>query len=76
MSPYAEMLDRLERRIVVSGISNDDPELALVGQMLGRTGTLPAIAEILSDPTQPEPIRMRALARAMGALRHTTTAAA
>jgi DNA mismatch repair ATPase MutS len=52
------------------GISNDDPELTTVGQMLSQTGMMPAVAEILSDPSQPEPLRMRALARAMVTLRH------
>ncbi len=74
MSPYSEMLDRLERRIAVFGISNDDPELAVVGQLLGQTGHLPGIAEVLSDPNQPEPVRMRALSRAMEALRSTVAA--
>lgn len=70
MSPYADLLDRLERRIAGYGISNDDPELTTVGRLLRQTGELPAVAEILSDPDQPEPLRMRALARAMVTLRH------
>lgn len=69
MNSYSETLDRLERRISGYGISNDDPELAAIGHLLARTGTLPAVAEILTDPSQPEPVRMRALSRAMGALR-------
>lgn len=75
MSPYGDLLDRLERRIAGYGISNDDPELTTVGRLLRQTGRLPAVADILSDPSQPEPLRMRALARAMVALRHTDAAA-
>ena len=74
MSPNADVLDRLERRIAGYGISNDDPELTTVGRLLRETGKLPAVADILSDPNQPEPLRMRALARAMVTLRHTTAA--
>lgn len=69
MNRYTNLLDRLERRISGYGISNDDPELVAIGRMLAGTGTLPAVAAILTDPTQPEPVRMRALSRAMGALR-------
>lgn len=75
MNPYSEMLDRLERRISIYGIANDDPALATIANLLVRTGTLPAVAGILADPAHPEPLRMRALARAMQALRSVRTAA-
>jgi len=75
MNRYSDTLDRLERRISGYGISNEDPALAAIGHLLAGTGTLPAIAAILVDPTQPEPVRMRALSRAMGALRRIEDAA-
>jgi hypothetical protein len=75
LNPYSEMLDRLERRILTQGIANDDPALPAIGELLVRTGTLPAVAGILTDPRQPEPARMRALARAMQALRSVRVAA-
>jgi hypothetical protein len=75
MNPYSEMLDRLERRISIHGIDNNDPALATIADLLVRTGTLPAIAGILADADQPESLRMRALARAMRALRSVRIAA-
>jgi hypothetical protein len=75
VNPYSEMLDRLERRIAIQGIANDDPALPAIGELLVRTGTLPALAGILADPRQPEAPRMRALARAMQALRNVRIAA-
>jgi hypothetical protein len=69
MHTYLEVLDELEHRIAVDGLHAHDPALAAIADVLVRTGTLPTIAGILADPTQPEAARMRALARAMAALR-------
>lgn len=69
MHSYSELLDRLEYRIAVDGIHPHDAELATLADILVRTNTLPTIAGILADPNQPEPARMRALARAIRALR-------
>jgi hypothetical protein len=75
MNRYSDTLDRLERRISGFGISGDDPALEAIGHLLAGTGTLPGVAAILTDPNQPEPVRMRALSRAMGALRAIDSAA-
>lgn len=69
MQSQNELLDRIEHQIAVDGLTPHDPELAVLADLLVRTGTLPTIAGILSDPSQPEPARMRALARAIQALR-------
>ena len=69
MRTHTEFLDALERHIAVHGISGRNADLARVADMLVRTGALPTIAGILSDPTEPEPARIRALARASTALR-------
>lgn len=74
MNTYVEMLDRLEQRIARDGLTGHDTELARIGDLLVRTGVLPAVAGILSDPTQPEVVRMRALSRASRALRMVPTA--
>ena len=69
MHTYTELLDSLEHRIAVDGLHAHDPELAAFADLLVRTNTLPTVAGIISDPSQPEPARMRALARGMQALR-------
>jgi hypothetical protein len=74
MNTYVEMLDRLEQRIAIDGLTGHDAELARIGDLLVRTGILPAVAGILSDPTQPEVVRTRAFSRASRALRMAPTA--
>jgi hypothetical protein len=69
MNRYTEILDSIERRIATDGLQNHDADLATIANILVRTGTLPTVAGILTDPTQPEPARMRALARATRAIR-------
>ena len=69
MNAYTELLDRLEQRIAIDGLAGHDAELSKLGDLLVRTGTLPTVAGILSDPTEPDVTRMRALARASRALR-------
>jgi len=69
MNRYTETLDRIERRIATDGLQNHDADLTMIANILVRTGTLPTVAGILADPAQPEPARMRALARATNAIR-------
>ncbi len=69
MRTHTEFLDALERHVAIHGITGRDADLAKVADMLVRTGALPTIAGILSDPTEPEPARVRALSRASIALR-------
>jgi hypothetical protein len=69
MNSHTELLDRLEHRIAIDGLAGHDAELARIGDLLVRTGTLPAVAGILADPREPDVVRMRALARASAALR-------
>lgn len=69
MYSTAERLDALEHEIAVHDGAATDEDLATVAELLARQSILPAIAGVLSDPNQPEPARMRALSRAMAALR-------
>ena len=69
MHSTVERLDELEHDIAVHDGAASDKDLADVAELLSRQSILPAIAGVLSDPNQPEPARMRALSRAMAALR-------
>lgn len=66
-----ELLDALEHDIAVrDGVATEE-DLAGVAEMLVGRSILPAIANVLSDPNEPKPARLRALSRAMAALRWT-----
>jgi hypothetical protein len=63
------ILDEMEHRLAVGDLTLDAPEIAEVGHALAREGTMPVIAGIVLDETQPEPARWRALGRAIHSLR-------
>lgn len=69
MTNHINALDQLESRIAIAGSTGTDPQLRQIAELLIRRGILPTIAGILADADAPEPVRMRALARASQALR-------
>lgn len=71
MQSNNERLDALEHDIAVHDGAASEEDLADVAELLVRRSIMPAIAGVLSDPSQPKPARLRALSRAMAALRWT-----
>jgi hypothetical protein len=69
MTNHIAVLDELEARIAVAGLAGTEPQLRQIAEALVRTGTLPVIAGVIADADAPEPVRLRALARASRALR-------
>jgi hypothetical protein len=69
MHSTAERIDELEHEIAVNDGAATDEDLADVAELLARQSILPTLAGVLSDPSEPKPVRMRALSRAMAALR-------
>jgi hypothetical protein len=76
MQSDTELLDALEHDIAVRDGVATEQDLAGVAELLADRSILPAIAGVLSDPSEPEPARLRALSRAMAALRWTDTSTA
>jgi hypothetical protein len=68
LSPSLATLDALARQVAEEGVDSDRAQVVSVVRAAMATGASPVLAEVVTDPREPEVARQRAFGRLLGHL--------